>query len=70
MTDMFQSVPEHCHSQSVRDMFQGLIDRGEYLTCHQSIARLMDLLGDSTFENAAVIDYYDFAGVNYLQSSP
>ena len=59
MTDMFQSIAEKSHSQSVRDMFQGQIDRGEYLTCHQSIARLMDLLRDNTFENAAVIDYYD-----------
>ena len=59
MTDMFKSVADTSHSQSVRDMFQGQIDKKEYLTCQQSISKLMELLRENRFENAAVIDYYD-----------
>lgn len=59
MTDMFQSIVDTSHSASVREAFQGQIDRGEVLTCQQSINRLMKLLQDNKYDNAAVIDYYD-----------
>ena len=59
MTEMFKSIAESSHSQSVREMFQGQIDKKEYLTCQESISKLMRLLRENGFENAAVIDYYD-----------
>ena len=59
LTDMFRSVADSAHSQSVREAFQGQLERGDALTCQQSISRLMDLLRENQFENAAVVDYYD-----------
>ena len=59
MTDMFQSIIDTSHSTSVREVFQGQVDRGEVLSCQQSISRLVKLLKDNSYENAAVIDYYD-----------
>jgi sepiapterin reductase len=59
MTDMFKSIADSSHSQSTRDMFQAQIERNEVLTCQESISKLMELLRENRFENAAVIDYYD-----------
>ena len=59
MTDMFNGVCDTSFSQTVREMFQGQRERGEVLTCQQSIAKLVGLLRSNSYENAAVIDYYD-----------
>jgi sepiapterin reductase len=59
MTDMFQSIADTSHSESVRELFSGQMSRGEVLTCAQSVSHLVQLLRENRFENAAVIDYYD-----------
>ena len=59
MTAMHQSVAETSFSEEVRETFQGQRERGEVLTCQQSIAKLVKLLVDNSHDNAAVIDYYD-----------
>lgn len=59
MTDMFQGVSNKSFSKTVRDTFQGQIERGEALSCQQSIAKLVELLRKNEYENAAVTDYYD-----------
>ena len=59
MTDMHRSILNTSFSEEVRKMFQRQVDRGEVLTCQQSIAKLMKILQDNAYDNAAVIDYYD-----------
>ena len=56
---MFQSIADSSYSESVRETFRGQSERGEVLTCQQSISRLMEILRDDSYRNAAVIDYYD-----------
>ena len=59
MTDMYRSVPATSHSQLVRGMFQSQIEKGEFLSCQQSISRLVEILRENNFENATVVDFYD-----------
>ena len=56
---MFDYANSMSYSESVRDMHSGLREKGEALTCKQSITRLMKILADNNYHNAAVIDYYD-----------
>ena len=56
---MFDYANSMSYSESVRDMHSGLREKGEALTCKQSITRLMKILADNNYDNAAVIDYYD-----------
>ena len=59
-TDMNRSIAEYSFSSSVRETFQAQKERGELLSCHESIAKLMKILLDDTYDNAAVIDFYDY----------
>ena len=59
MTDMFQSIPETSFSAKVQEIFRGQRERGEVLSCCESINKLMELLRKDDFDNAAIIDYYD-----------
>jgi sepiapterin reductase len=59
MTAMHQSIAETSFCEEVRETFRGQRERGEVLTCRQSIAKLVKLLVDNSHDNAAVIDYYD-----------
>ena len=56
---MLQSACDEPFSKVVREKFQGTRERGEVLTCQQSIAKLVALLRNNSYENAAVIDYCD-----------
>ena len=59
MTDMGQYIAENSFSSSVRETIVKMRESGEALSCQQSISKLMKILMEDTYDNAAVIDYYD-----------
>ena len=60
MTDMGQYIAENSFSSTVREMTVKSRESGEFLSCQQSISKLMKILTEDTYDNAAVIDFYDY----------
>lgn len=58
-TAMTATVMEQSYSDSVRKDFKELHTKKTILSCKQSISKLIGILTKDTFENAAVIDYFD-----------
>lgn len=58
-TAMTSSIMEQSYSASVRKDFKELYTRKTIVSCEQSISKLVAILSEDKFENAAVIDYYD-----------
>ena len=60
MTDMTQCVAENCFLSTTREDTVKSIESGEFLSCQQSISKLMKILKEDTYDNAAIIDYSDY----------
>lgn len=58
-TKMFYAIKSEVYSEALRKRLQEVVDKGMLLTCEASVAKLIGLLEEDKFENAATVDYYD-----------
>ena len=58
-TDMFELITREAYSEEVRKAFLETRSSGKLLSCEASVRKLVGLLEENNFENAATVDYYD-----------
>lgn len=58
-TNMFHKIISEVHSETVRKAFQDTCNQGKLLSCETSVKKLIGILEEDNFENAATVDYYD-----------
>jgi len=58
-TDMAVTVKETTWNEGGRQFFKDAFEQGTILTADQTVAKLLRLLDENTFESGSHIDYYD-----------